>query len=165
MARDPEQRREAGRKGGRASRDHGVYALESRGSDALDAEQKLSLLKVEAALETPEGIVREMRRRVAMSVMVMSVLETYLEERINAGASPEGIDIFKSWPAFQNSAMRALAQLLGTMPKPQHDSLSEEVKAIQDLVREHQETVVQGDPQPVETPQRATGSDEEGDHA
>lgn len=143
MTHDPQQQREAGRKGGRASRDHGVYAVQARGEEALTEEQKGTFLEIEQGLETPEGIVQEMKKRVAMSVVVMRVLESYLEERVNAGASPDGIPIFKSWPAFQNSAMRALAQLLATMPKPQHDSLAEEVQAIQDLVREHQETVVQ----------------------
>ena len=169
---------ERGRLAGQQSKKHGLFALRDRGEAALDAEGILTLREIEESLTTPEGIVSAMRKRVAMSLMVLGVLESYLEERVNAGATPEGIDIFKSWPAFQNSAMRALAQLLGTMPKAQHDTLAEEVKAIQDLVREHQETVVQDD---VEMQQRAmttskltetapsppgvNGSDREGDHA
>ncbi|MCH8876702.1 MAG: hypothetical protein IIA89_07735 [Chloroflexi bacterium] len=141
MSHDPEQQKLAGQK----SRKHGIYALKARGEDALDAKQSLTFRDIEESLETPEGIVLAMRKRVAMSVMVLGVLETYLEERINAGATPEGIDIFKSWPAFQNSAMRALAQLLGTMPKPQHDALAEEIEKIQAKIQAHersQEVVV-----------------------
>ena len=165
MASDPEEGQESGRKGGRASRSHGVYAVQARGESALDAKQALTFRDIEESLETPEGIVLAMRKRVAMSVMVLGVLETYLEERINAGATPEGIDIFKSWPAFQNSAMRALAQLLATMPKPQHDTLADEVKAIQDLVREHQEAVVQDDLDSHSDSPEQPGDAGEGEHA
>ena len=38
MASDPEQKREAGRKGGQASRSHGIYAIANRGQAALREE-------------------------------------------------------------------------------------------------------------------------------
>lgn len=135
MGHDPEQHKLAGQK----SRKHGIYAIKARGEDALDAKQALTFRDIEESLETPEGIVLAMRKRVAMSVMVLGVLETYLEERINAGATPEGIDIFKSWPAFQNSAMRALGQLLATMPKAQADSYAEALAKVNQLIDEQLE--------------------------
>ncbi len=130
---------EDSRKGGQSSRSHGVYSIKARGEEAMTEEQKGTFLEIEQGLETPEGIVLAMRRRVAMSVMVVGVLESYLEERINAGATPEGIDIFRSWPAFQNSAMRALAQLLATMPKPQADSYAEALAKVNQVIDEQVE--------------------------
>ena len=164
MTHDSEERRESGRKGGQASKKHSVYAVQARGEAAMTEEQKGTFLEIEQGLETPEGIVLAMRKRVAMSLMVLGVLESYLEERVNAGVSPEAIDIFKSWPAFQNSAMRALAQLLATMPKPQHDALADEVEKIKALVRdaERAQEVQVGDDQDSDTdaPGQAQGSGE-----
>jgi hypothetical protein len=141
---------EKARLAGQESKKHSVYAIEARGEAAMNPDQAETFLEIEQSLETSEGIVLAMRRRVAMSLMVVGVLENYLEKQVNAGVSPDGIPIFKSWPAFQNTAVRALAQLMATMPEPQHDSLADEVDRIRALVRDAEqaeETVVEDAPE------------------
>jgi len=143
MPHDPEQKRLAGEKG----RTHGIYSIQARGEAAMTPDQRQILREIEEQLETPEGVYEALRERVAMSLMVIHVLESYLEEQVMAGATPDNIKIFKSWPAFQNSTVRALTQLIGTMPKPERDTLAEEILRIQELVknaeRQENETIVE----------------------
>ena len=112
MPHDPEQKRLAGQKG----RKHGVYSLEERGEAAMTTEQRQTFSEIKASLEAPEGIVTALRERVAMGLVVVGVIERYAEEQHIAGKTPDDIPILKAWPAFQNSVIRALKQLMDTMP-------------------------------------------------
>ena len=156
---------EDSRKGGQQSKTHGVYSLQARGPEALDADQRQTLRDIQEQLTTPEGVQQALLERVSMGMMVLSVLESYLEEMVNSGTPLDSIPILRSWPAFQNSTVRSLMHLKSMLPKPQHDALADEVEKIKALVRDAekaQETVVQDAPELVESPQRATGSDGEG---
>lgn len=161
MPHDPEQKRLAGQKG----RSHGIYAIKARGEAAMTPDQRQTLRDIQESLETPEGVQQALLERVAMSTMIMSVLEDYIKSQVDEGMPLDAITILRSWPAFQNSTVRSLMHLKSMLPKPQHDALADEVEKIKALVRDAekaQETVVQAAPEPVESPQRATGSDGEG---
>lgn len=136
MPHDPEQKRLAGQRG----KVHGVYAVKARGEEALDAAGIQTLREIEAGLETPEGIILAMRKRVAMSLMVLAVLETYLEEQVNAGHTPDSLPVFRAWPSFQNSTVRSLMHLRSMLPKQQVDSYADALRRIDALLDEHDDT-------------------------
>ena len=132
MPHDVEQKIEAGRKGGQEGRSHGVYAIKARGKEALDADQRQTLREIEQQLTTPEGVEQALLQRVGMAMVIMGVLERYLKEQVNSGVPLDGITIFRSWPAFQNASVRALALLRSMMPNvdpASHAKLVEEMTA------------------------------------
>lgn len=113
MPHDSKQKRLAGQK----SRTHGARAIQSRGEAAMTPEQRQTFQEIKASLEAPQGIVAALRERVAMGLVVVGVIERYAEEQNIAGKTPDDIPILKAWPAFQNSVIRALKQLMDTMPE------------------------------------------------
>lgn len=132
MPHDPEQKRLAGQKG----RKHGVDAFQARGEAAMTPEQRQTLREIEADLETSEGLITHLRKRVAMGLVIVSVIETYAKDQVNDGATPDQIPILKAWPAFQNSTIRALKQLMDTLPKAERDSYSEALQRINRVIDE-----------------------------
>ena len=130
-------------KGGKNRATHGAYAIEERGEAAMTPEQRQTFTEIKASLGAPEGIVEALRERVAMGLVVVGVIERYAEEQNIAGKTPDDIPILKAWPAFQNSVVRALKQLMDTMPPAERDSYQEALQRINAAIDEHAEKDVQ----------------------
>ena len=112
MPHEPEQKRLAGQKG----RSHGIYAIKARAEAAMTPTQVQTLRDIEEQLQTPEGVQQALLERVAMATAIMGTLEAYIGDRVEDGVPLDAITILRSWPAFQNSTVRALKQLMDAMP-------------------------------------------------
>src|SRR3989304_3440793 len=139
MPRDPEERAESGRKGGQASRTHGVHAIQARGEAAMTADQRLALAEVEEQIRTPEGILEALAGRVAQGIVILRVLEQHVAAEVAAGKSLDTIQVLRWWAGFPNSAIRALMHLRATMPKQAPDSYQGALERINRVIDEHME--------------------------
>ena len=113
---------------------HGAYAVQDNGLDALSRDELLELLAVEGALNTADGRRRTLARRVSMGLALLGRIETYVAEQVQAGRSINSIPILKSWPAFQNSTLRAIKTLEDMAPPP--DAPRNVTQLVEDMLSE-----------------------------
>lgn len=124
--------------GNQAAVTHGAYSLEMNGLEALEKAELLALVEIEGDLSTRQGRLETMRRRVAMGILVLQRVETYVAEKVAEGADLDKIAVFGRWPAYQNSLVRAL-QRLEQMGTPEDKSRIDELKRIDAILGEGEE--------------------------
>jgi hypothetical protein len=110
---------------------HGVYALKHRGIQGMSKVEKRHLRGLRRELMAPGGVHAALATRAALAVTMVSVLEAYIEAEVAAGTELADLPIVRSWPAFNNSAGRALTALAAAQDKPgDHDDTKRVLEAL-----------------------------------
>jgi len=126
---------------------HGIYALTRRGIEALSLNDRELTKELIDDLATPEGIDEAIVQRAALSLIVCRKIEAWVEQEISRGVDPNKIPILKSWPAYNNSAMRALKLVKDSMPN------APEMKTVTDLVAGYEAGIAGTSPEPRRAPE------------
>ncbi len=87
---------------------HGVYKRALKPLENWPESEQLLVTEVANELKTPDLIEEHLRYRVAQGLVILQVLETYVAQEVAAGVPLDELTILGRWPAFQNSALRAL---------------------------------------------------------
>jgi hypothetical protein len=99
-----------------ASRKHGAYSFKDNGVRVLDHQGRSRLQEIKEQLETRQGVVDMMQERTANAVMLVELVTSYVAKEHKAGIPLDEIPVFRSLPAFMNSAHRQIKDLLDAMP-------------------------------------------------
>lgn len=119
---------------------HGVYSIRDQGEAALEKADRSLLMELEEKLATREGIESQLRRRAALAVIMVTKIEQYVEAQIDSGKPLHNIPILKAWPAFQNTAGRALKAARETLPNNDRSIYGDELARISRVVDGEVET-------------------------
>ena len=104
-----------------ASRKHGAYALQDKPLAKWPAGEQLQVIETAAELALQGAVEDHLRYRVAMGMVILGCIETYVAQELASGTPIEDLKILQAWPRFQNSTLRGLAQvkaLLDEKPNP-----------------------------------------------
>jgi len=100
-----------------APRKHGVRSFQVRGEEALDESGRSRLEELKEQVQDREGVIALMQERAANAVMVTELVMSFVAKELKAGKSLSSIPIFRSLPAYMNTAGRALKDLANEMPE------------------------------------------------
>lgn len=106
---------------------HGIYSLKHRGIQGMSKVEKRHLRTLRRELMAPGGVQAALATRAALAVTMVSVLEAYIEREVSSGTELADMPIVRSWPAFNNSAGRALQALAAAQGKPADDDKAGEI--------------------------------------
>ena len=130
------------RKGGESTIKHGIYAIENRGAASLAETEQMTYRELRQTLRQPAA--REEIKLELMARLTTMMRVGFSEmERL----SEQGLDVFAAPVVGRlGTYLNLLARLLGSYPPQQRDTLTEEIRRIQELVkdaeRQASETVV-----------------------
>ena len=108
---------------GKGNRTHGAYALQDNSLAKWPAGEQLQVIETAEELALQGAVEEHLRYRVAMGMVILGCIETYIAQELAAGTPIEDLNILQAWPRFQNSALRGLAQvktLLDDSPEPKN---------------------------------------------
>ncbi len=119
-----------------AARLHGVYAFRDRGPSALQAEERGTYAALQDQLSTRPGAIEALQEQATQTMLLAEIAQSYCVRQHRAGVDLDKIALFRSLPAFWNSANRALKTYLDVIPD---DSMPEsaEIIHIQEMIKEH----------------------------
>ena len=131
------------RRGGAASKKHGIYALENRGATSLTETEQMTYSELREALRQPE-----MREEIKLELMARLATMMRFGFAEMERLSEQGRDVFDAPVTGRlGTYLNLLARLLGSYPSQKQDALAEEIRRIQQLVkdaeRQANETVVE----------------------
>ena len=99
-----------------AAKKHGIYSYRDRGSQALDPQGRSRLQEISEQMRSRQGVEAMLQERASHAVMLVELATAYVAEQHEAGTPLDQIAVFKSLPAFMNSAHRQIRALLDVMP-------------------------------------------------
>lgn len=100
----------------RAARKHGIDAYQAHGESALDAPERSRLVELRDAVQTKRGIVDLMQERAASAVLVVELAESWVRKELEAGKPFDEIQLLRRLGTYQETARRALGDLLKASP-------------------------------------------------
>ena len=107
---------------------HGVFSLDANPLSEWPADKRDMALQIADGIQDPEVLDEWERRRVARGLVILEVLEAYIEKCAADGNELEDMTILTRWPAFQNSAMRAIKQVRSRQGKAEPKNVTEALK-------------------------------------
>ena len=99
-----------------APRKHGAIAFKDSGEDALEPPQRSRLQELKEQVQDREGVLELMQDRAANAVLMCEIVTSYIAKEYKSGIPLTQIPIINRLAAFQNSAQRALKDLIAVMP-------------------------------------------------
>ena len=125
-----------------ASMTHGAYAFQARGVAALDQPGRSRLIELEEAVQTREGALDLLRERAANAVMLTELLTSYVSQQVKGGLPLADIPVLRALPAFYNTALRSLHDLLIYSPDDSTPA-NAELERIQKVIEEHDKQIIE----------------------
>ena len=107
--------------GGRKGRKHGADSLKDNPLAKWPAGEQLQVTEIAEELAMQGAVEEHLRYRVAMGMVIIGCIETYIARELASGTPIDELPILGRWPAFQNSTLRGIAQvkeLLDEKPDP-----------------------------------------------
>jgi len=121
---------------------HGAYAFRDRGEQALDQPGRSRLVELEEAVQTREGALDLLRERAANAVMLTELLTSYVSQQVKGGLPLADIPVLRALPAFYNTALRSLHDLLIYSPDDSTPA-NAELERIQKVIEEHDKQIIE----------------------
>lgn len=95
---------------------HGVEAYIRRGEIALRAENRSRLQEIKELTETKSGIVELLKERASRAVLIAEMAESWVQKEVEEGKRFDDIGLLRRLGTYQETARRALAELLRAIP-------------------------------------------------
>ena len=103
---------------------HGAYSLRDTPLAEWPAGKQLQVTEIAEELALQGAVEEHLRYRVAMGMVIIGCIETYIARELASGTPVDELPILGRWPAFQNSTLRGIAQVKELLDeKPDPDNL------------------------------------------
>ncbi len=96
---------------GKGNKTHGVYSMRDAPLAEWPEAKQLLVTEVADELKVPELLDEHERCRVAMGLVILQTLESYVAKEVAAGVPLEELKVLHRWPQFQNATLRGLKQV------------------------------------------------------